>query len=82
MTFVLDNSVAMRWCFDRTTHAYAESVLDRLGAGDDAIVPVLWFHEASAVLSRAQNRGTLTAQKAMDFIDEFNPSISVPTWKA
>ncbi len=70
MTFVLDNSVAMRWCFERTTHPYAESVLDRLEAGDNAVVPVLWFYEASAVLSRAQNRGTLATQKAMDFIDE------------
>jgi predicted nucleic acid-binding protein len=33
-------------------------------------VPVLWFYEASAVLSREQNRGTLAAPKAEDFIAE------------
>ncbi len=62
MTFVLDNSVAMRWCFESTTHPYAEAILDRLETGDDALVPVLWLYEASAVLAREQSRGILAAQ--------------------
>jgi predicted nucleic acid-binding protein len=41
-----------------------------VGGGEDALVPVLWFYEASAVLSREQNRGTLAAPKAEDFIAE------------
>jgi predicted nucleic acid-binding protein len=69
-SFVLDNSVAMRWCFESAAHPYADSVLERLAAGDIAIVPVLWFYEASSVLARAQNRGTLTALKADEFIAE------------
>jgi predicted nucleic acid-binding protein len=68
VTFVLDNSVAMRWCFDEATHPYAEAVLDRLQAGEEAAVPIIWLYEASAVLSRAQNRGTLAAAKADEFI--------------
>jgi predicted nucleic acid-binding protein len=39
-------------------------------AGEDALVPVLWFYEASAVLAREQNRGTLAAPKADEFIAE------------
>jgi hypothetical protein len=76
VTFVLDNSVAMRWCFESAAHPYADSILKRLAAGEDALVPVLWFYpdlgfyEASAVLSREQNRGTLAAPKAEDFIAE------------
>ncbi len=70
MTFVLDNSVAMRWCFESAVHPYADSVLRRLAGGDNAIVPVLWFYEASAVLAREQNRGTLAAPKADLFIAE------------
>lgn len=70
MTFVLDNSVAMRWCFDETANPYAEATLQRLEAGDEAVVPVMWLYEASAVLARAQNRGTLAAQKADEFIEE------------
>jgi hypothetical protein len=41
MTFVLDNSVAMRWCFDGTANPYAEAILQRLEAGDEAVVPVM-----------------------------------------
>ena len=41
-SFVLDNSVAMRWCFDETTHPYAEGILERLETGDDAVVPAIW----------------------------------------
>ena len=69
-SFVLDNSVAMRWCFESGAHPYADSVLNRLATGDTAFVPVLWLYEASAVLSRAQNTGTLAAPKAAEFITE------------
>ncbi len=60
----------MRWCFESAVHPYADSVLRRLAGGDNAIVPVLWFYEASAVLAREQNRGTLAAPKADLFIAE------------
>jgi predicted nucleic acid-binding protein len=59
----------MRWCFE-PAHLYAESILDRLETGEDAVAPVLWFYEASSVLSRAQNRGTLIGGKADEFIAE------------
>ena len=68
MTLVLDNSVAMRWCFENAAHPYADAILSRLAAGEDAIVPMLWFYEASAVLVREQNRGNLAAPKADEFI--------------
>ena len=70
MTFVLDNSVAMRWCFENAAHPYADGILNRLAVGEDALVPVLWFYEASAVLAREQNRGILAAPKADEFIAE------------
>lgn len=70
VTFVLDNSVAMRWCFDDAVHPYADSVLRRLAGGETAVVPLLWLYEASAVLARAQSRGTLVAAKAGEFITE------------
>ena len=70
MTFVLDNSVAMRWCFENAAHPYADGILNRLATGEDAVVPVLWLYEASAVLAREQNRGSLAAPKADQFIAE------------
>ena len=60
----------MRWCFESAIHPYAESVLQRLAAGEDAVVPVLWYYEASAVLAREQNRGTLSSDKADEFLAE------------
>jgi predicted nucleic acid-binding protein len=75
-SFVLDNSVAMRWCFESGAHPYADSVLNLLATGDTAIVPVLWFYEASAVLSRAQNAGMLAASKGAEFISELE-SLSI-----
>jgi hypothetical protein len=63
-TFVLDNSLAMRWCFEDAAHPYADSILDRLQAGEEAAVPVLWLYEVSAVLARAQNLGSLPAEKS------------------
>ena len=46
----------MRWCFESAQHPYADSILQRLAGGEDAIVPVLWFYEASAVLAREEIR--------------------------
>lgn len=67
--FVLDNSVTMRWCFDKGSHSYADAVLHRLGAaGEQAFVPVLWRYEVSAVLTRAVKMGALTAQQAEAFL--------------
>jgi hypothetical protein len=36
VTFVLDNSVAMRWCFKCAAHPYADDILKRLAAGEEA----------------------------------------------
>ena len=58
----------MRWCFENATHAYADALLSRLETGEEAVVPVLWLYEVSAVLARAQNLGSLTAAKTSEFI--------------
>src|SRR5258708_28847387 len=50
VTFVLDNSVAMRWCFESAAHPYADSILQKLATGDDAIVPVLRSEEHTSEL--------------------------------
>jgi hypothetical protein len=41
---VLDNSVAMRWCFAPATDLYADAVLRRLTAGARATAPVVWLY--------------------------------------
>jgi predicted nucleic acid-binding protein len=68
-SFVLDNSVTMRWCFDAGTHPYADGVLHQLEAINGlALVPVLWRYEVSAVLARARIKDEISAQEATDFL--------------
>ena len=70
MIFVLDNSVAMRWCFEPGEHVYADSILEKLETGDTALVPLMWLYEVSAVLAREQSRGRLSAKDADEFLVE------------
>jgi predicted nucleic acid-binding protein len=72
-TFVLDNSVTMRWFFDSGTHTYADAILaDLRSFASDATVPVLWRYETSAVLAREQNRGLVPAQDIAIFMGDLS----------
>ena len=71
--FVLDNSVTMRWFFDSGSHSYADSLLHELAAHrDEAMVPILWRYEVSAVLSRAQIKGAISAKDVSEFLDDLS----------
>ena len=70
--FVLDNSVVMRWCFDDMQNDYAEAVLKLMSNNGNAIVPVLWRYEVTAVLSKAQKIGSISEDKFIGFIDDLN----------
>jgi len=39
---VIDAFVTLAWCFPKSGSRFAESVLDRLAAGADALVPAIW----------------------------------------
>ena len=58
----------MRWCFENSTHAYSETVLQTLAIGE-AVVPTLWRYEVSAVLAKAQKIGIITAAKVEAFLN-------------
>jgi predicted nucleic acid-binding protein len=69
--FVLDNSVRMRWCFDSGNHEYADEILRKLvSGGDEAVVPVLWRYEVSAVLVRSQLRGLIAPREVAEFLED------------
>ena len=71
--FVLDNSVTMRWFFDSGTHAYADAILaDLQSLTNEAVVPILWRYETSAVLAREQSRGTIPAQEIVLFMGDLD----------
>lgn len=60
MSFVLDNSVALAWCFEDEHTPAILGVLDRLTEGG-ATVPQLWPIEAVNGLLTAERRGRITA---------------------
>ena len=62
MSFVLDSSVALTWCFDDERTATTDALLDRvtvLGAA----APSLWPLEVLNGLAMAERRGRLDAQR-------------------
>lgn len=71
MTFVLDNSVAMRWFFGDGKPqelAYAGKVLDAMTVAS-ALVPVTWGLEVSNVLARAEAKGLVTEARSEAFLE-------------
>ena len=71
-SLVLDNSVAMRWCFKDGSEAdliYADNVLDSLTSDYTFLVPNLWHLEAANVVVRAQKRQWLTTEQMDKFLD-------------
>ncbi len=58
MSFVLDNSVALAWCFEEQQTPATQALLERL-AESGAVAPMLWPLEALNGLLVAQRRGRL-----------------------
>lgn len=74
MSFVLDNSVTMRWFFGDGKPrelAYATRVLDAMKDAN-ALVPVTWGLEASNVLARAEAKGLVTEARSEAFLEMLN----------
>ncbi|MEE8056849.1 MAG: type II toxin-antitoxin system VapC family toxin [Pseudomonadales bacterium] len=70
ITFVLDNSVPMRWLLTskkKVDQTYAEAVLHSL-IDAEAAVPNLWHLEAANVLLSAERRGELEPGEVERFI--------------
>lgn len=71
MSFVLDNSVTMRWFFGGGKPqqlAYAGRVLDAMKKAS-AHVPATWGLEAANVIARAEARGLVTEARSGAFIE-------------
>ena len=70
--FVLDASVTMRWCFENTSNAYAEGVLQQLASGGSAVASMLWRYEVISVLAKAERGGAISSEKATEFLAALN----------
>jgi predicted nucleic acid-binding protein len=58
---VLDASVTLAWCFADESSAYAESVLDLLVAGAEAIAPSVWPLEVANAMLVGERRKRATS---------------------
>ena len=81
MSFVVDNSIALAWCFaDEQTEAVM-ALLDRV-AETGALAPQLWPIEALNGLLTAERRGRITAtvrRRVAGFLRELPISIDTET---
>ena len=59
MSFVVDCSAAVTWCFEDEASAQSDALLERL-KDEAAVVPALWHLEIGNVLIQAERRGRLT----------------------
>lgn len=66
MSFVVDNSVVMAWCFEDQASPYTEAVLDRLRE-TEAFVPAIWPLEVANVLLIAERRRRMTEAQTAHF---------------
>ena len=64
MTFVLDASVTLAWCFDDESSVVADHVLARL-EHETALTPAHWPLEVANALWSAERRGRLEASELL-----------------
>lgn len=62
MSFVLDNSVALTWCFEDERTPATTALLEQVGEAG-ALAPMLWPLEALNGLLVAERRGRLDAHR-------------------
>lgn len=71
MSFVLDNSITMRWFFGDGKPqelAYAGKVLDAMKT-DNALVPATWGLEVANVIARAEAKALVTEARSEAFLE-------------
>lgn len=67
MPFVVDASITATWCFADENNSTANGALLRL-AGDEAVVPVLWWFEIRNVLIINERRGRIDTAGIAEFL--------------
>jgi len=63
MSFVVDASVTLGWCFEDEVSEYAERVFERLNEDNRGLVPSIWPLEVASGLLVAERRGRITSAK-------------------
>jgi predicted nucleic acid-binding protein len=66
--FIPDSSAALSWCFEDEATPETEALLNRLKAGETALVPAHWPFEVGNVLVHAVRRRRIERAKQVQFI--------------
>ena len=66
---VIDASVTLSWCFPDERTPMSMNVLDRLKAGERALVPAFWSLEVLNTLLVGERKGRITAEQTRAFFD-------------
>jgi len=67
MSFVLDASIALSWCFSDESTAVTKLLLEKLET-EDAFVPGLWFLEIGNILISAERKKRISYAKVNEFL--------------
>ncbi len=65
---VLDASITLSWCFPEEKTPLSLRVLERLKAGDEALVPFFWSLEVLNTLLIGERRGRISAEQTLAFL--------------
>lgn len=72
MSFVLDASIALTWCFPDEEAQKAEHISERIAAGDTVIVPAFWRHDFLNALLVGEKRKRITPELTRAFLEDLN----------
>ncbi|MGA7236932.1 MAG: type II toxin-antitoxin system VapC family toxin [Bryobacteraceae bacterium] len=65
---VVDASITLSWCFPDEQTPSSLAVLDRLKAGDSAVVPAFWPVEVLNSLLVGERRGRISPEQTQTFL--------------
>ncbi len=70
MGIVVDASVALSWCFPDEQTPLSLKVLDRLNAGEEAVVPAFWLLEVLNSLLVGEKRERISPEQTRAFLSD------------
>jgi predicted nucleic acid-binding protein len=72
VSFVLDASIALTWCFPDEEAQKAQEISERIATGETVIVPPFWRHEILNALLVGEKRKRLTPELTRAFIEDLD----------